>query len=94
MGCLLKEAVVSRTLALIAAKRSNLSRGLQEAKAGSPRHLKAPLENWILFSTCRVVRWIWKIPYLYDLCCQVLSHTDPATWALSTAASGMNPSVL
>lgn len=55
-GCLLKEAVVSRTLALIAAKRSNLSRGLQEAKAGSPRHLKAPLENWISFSTCRVVR--------------------------------------
>lgn len=44
-GCLLKEAVASRTLALIAGKHSNLSRGLQESKALSPGYLKAPQKN-------------------------------------------------
>ena len=38
-GCLLKEALVSRTLALIAAKHGNWSRGLQQSKAG-------PLRVW------------------------------------------------
>jgi len=63
-GCLLKEAVVSRTFALIAENRGNLSRGLQESKALSLRHLKAPLKDLVLFSLFQgVFMWIWKVTY-------------------------------
>lgn len=71
-GCLLKEAVASRTLALIAGKRSNLSRGLQESKTCSIRHLKAPRKDCVLFSFFQEFYVILDLCDLFwrsSLCC-------------------------